>query len=198
MFNLGQSIFDLLSPLGPAGLLVCVFALFYIDAIVFPTVPELFAVIIFIANPTLWFAGAMLGTIAVAEILGLTTLYMVVKRWQPPQVICRAIRKYRDFLFVKDEKAILVNRIAPILPFIGAFVAINNWSYRRSIYYTIVGGMVKYGVILAISGWFFTFMNQGDAANFTFLMIVIVLAISFIVSAYRRRRVRRVHEDRPA
>jgi hypothetical protein len=198
MFDLGQSIYDALSPLGPAGLLACVFALFYIDAIVFPTVPELFTVIIFIASPYWWFGILMILTIMVGEVLGLTTLYVVVKKARVPEVICKAIRRYRDFLFVQDERVILLNRIAPVIPFIGAFVAISHWSYRKSIYYTIIGGVLKYGVILAISSWFFAFMAKGEATDLTFILIIIVLGISFAVSAYRRLRMRKTHEDRSA
>src|SRR5207249_9507820 len=36
------------------------------------------------------------------------------------------------FLGVPDERAILLNRIAPVVPFVGAFIATLRWNYRRS------------------------------------------------------------------
>jgi membrane protein YqaA with SNARE-associated domain len=192
MFSVGEAFYGLFSPLGLAGWLICVFLLFYIDAIVFPTLPELFVVLFFMAGHdtmpdwALW--SLFVLTIAVAEVLGLTTLYLVIRRVRVPPKIASAVERYRRFLLCTDERMILLNRVAPILPFIGAFVAICNWSFRRSVFYLVLGGTLKYGLILAASSYFLTYFEKGLAADFTLLMVIAIMAISFIVSTYRKRR----------
>lgn len=191
MIDIGQVIYSYFSPLGIGGMLGCIFILFYIDAIVFPTLPELFTVIIFMTRPETWFALSILGVIAISEFLGLTTLYLIVKKAKVPQRIQRAVNRYKDFLVMGDERMILLNRIAPILPFLGAFVAICKWSYTKSVAYTFVGGISKYGVILAASGLFFALLSTGTAQTITLIMILIVIAVSFVCAYFKSRRLKR-------
>ncbi|MFP4170066.1 MAG: hypothetical protein ACLFUV_03475 [Methanomassiliicoccales archaeon] len=188
MFNIGETIYQTFGSLGTAGMLLCIFLLFYIDAIVFPTLPELFTIIIFMAIPEPWFAGLILITIAVAELAGLTTLYTVVNNINVPERISSAVNKYRRFLLLSDERMIIVNRFAPMLPFIGAFVAICGWSFRKAALYTLVSGMVKFGTILAMANLFYVFFSGSMAEIFTIVMVLIVLVISLAVSTVRRRR----------
>ncbi len=196
MFSIGEAFYVLFSPLGLAGWIVCTFLLFYIDAIVFPTLPELFVVLFFMSGYgtvpdwALW--SMFVVTIAVAEVLGLTTLYMVVKRLRVPPKIATVVDRYRRFLLIPDERMILLNRIAPILPFTGAFVALSGWSYRRSIFYQVLGGTLKYGSILAASNYFLAYMERGLAADVTLAMVIIIIVLSFIASTYRKRKVDRL------
>ena len=197
MLDIGQAIYDIFSPLGAWGMLACIFIIFYVDAIVFPTLPELFTVIIFMAIPEAWFGLSILATIAIAEVLGLTTLYLIVKMIRIPQMIERAVHRYRDFLMFRDERMIVVNRVAPVLPFIGAFVAMCNWSFKKSIAFTLLGGMVKYGAIIALSGAFFAYFSSGTAQTVTIVMILVIIAASFMISLSRRRRMRKRNENSP-
>lgn len=195
MTSIGQMIVDFLSAYGIFGWLLAVFVLFYIDAIIFPTVPELFVVLIFIGGQGLvaeWeWVLLILLVIALAEVAGLTTLYLLVKRIKVPRRIHLVVEKYRDFLLCHDERMILINRVAPVLPFLGAFVAILGWSFRKSIAYTLLGGMIKYGLILVASQYFLTYFSSGTAQAVTLIMIAIILVISFILSVYRRRKMRK-------
>ncbi|HSV42104.1 MAG TPA: hypothetical protein VLH13_01670, partial [Methanomassiliicoccales archaeon] len=163
MTDIGQWLIDLFGSLGPGGLLVAIFLLFYIDAILIPTLPEVFTILIFATNPTLEFAIEILAVIAIAELLGLTTLYVVVKRLHVPKKIQSALDRYTKLLIVKDEKIIILNRLAPVLPFMGAFAAVCHWSYRRCVAYTLIGGMVKYGIILALGGILFAYLSSDMA-----------------------------------
>jgi len=190
-WDFGQIIYDFFSVMGTPGLLFCIFLLFYLDAILIPTLPELFTVIIFMANPEPWFAVLILITIAVAEFLGLTTLYLIVKGVRIPHKIEAAVHKYRDFLIVRDERMIIVNRFAPVLPFMGAFVAICGWSYKKAVLYTLGSGVIKYGAILALSNIFFVYFSEGTAGTVTIAMVLIILAISMVVSLYRRKKMTR-------
>jgi hypothetical protein len=188
MAEIGQIFLDALSPLGTVGLLLCVFLLFYIDSIVFPTLPELFTILIFMVDPTLGFAGEILMTIVVAEVLGLTTLYLIVKRIRIPKMIGSAVSRYSKMLLVKDEKIILLNRLAPVLPFMGAFVAILNWDYKKAVGYTMLGGIVKYGVVLALSSLFYAYLSSGMAMVVTIVLVLSIIAISFALSYVNKKK----------
>lgn len=196
-FNIGEIIYDFFAALGVPGLLLFIFLLFYIDAIILPTLPELFTVIIFMAIPEPWFAASILAVIALAEFLGLTTLYLIVKNLRIPGKIEGAVHKYRDFLIVRDERMIIVNRFAPVLPFMGAFVAICGWSYRKSLLYTLASGVIKYGAILALSNLFYIYFSEGTAGTVTIIMVLVVLALSLIVSLYRKRKIDKERERGP-
>jgi hypothetical protein len=87
---------------------------------------------------------------------------------------------------------ILLNRVAPILPFTGAFVALSGWSYRRSLFYLVLGGTLKYGLILAASNYFLIYMEKGMAADVTLVMVVVIIVLSFMTSSYRKRKADRV------
>jgi hypothetical protein len=197
MWDIGQWFYEGLSPLGLAGLLFCIFVLFYIDAIIFPTLPELFVIIIFSVNPTIEFAAAILLTIAVAEVLGLATLYLVVKRVGVPKIIDKALKRYAGFLIVSDEKALLMNRVAPVLPFSGAFVAACDWSFKKALIYTVVGGMLKYGLILGLSSLFFSYLSSDAAAFVTLLLVLIVIAVSIAFSVVRKNKMRSMTSNPP-
>ncbi len=194
MTDIGTMVYDLFQPLGIYGGLVCIFILFYVDAILFPTVPELFTVIIFTTVPLnpgpslLMYAGGVLATIVVAEITGVITLYMIVKRAKVPERICEVIRRYQAFLFCRDERMILVNRIAPVVPFLGAFIAVTRWSLKKSLAFVVIGGVLKYGIILALSGLFVVYFSQGTARIATVVMVLLIILLSVIVSYYRKRK----------
>jgi hypothetical protein len=195
MLDIGQTIFQTLQPLGTEGLLFCVFILFFIDAIVFPTLPELFAVIIFMVQPTVPFALLVLGTIAAAELLGTSVLFLVIKNVKIPKRIRAAADKYCGMLFVKNEKIVLLNRVAPVLPFMGAFAAICNWNMRKVLTYTFAGGMLKYGAILAMSSLFFAYMSTGMAETVTMGLVIGVIVISLALSVIKNRKEGRPYES---
>jgi membrane protein YqaA with SNARE-associated domain len=201
MSSIGQMIVDFFSAYGIFGWLLAIFVLFYIDSIVFPTIPELFVVLIFIGGqglvPDYQWIIAILVTIALAEVAGLTTLYLIVKRIKVPRRIHSVVERYRDFLLCHDERMILINRVAPVLPFVGAFVAILGWSFRRSIIFTVIGGLIKYGLILIASQYFLTYFSSGTATAVTLGMVFTFLGISFGLSIIRRRRMKS-DEDHPA
>lgn len=197
MLGIGEFIYNVFSPLGSWGMLLCIFLLFYIDAIVFPTLPELFTVIIYMAIPELWFAGAILVTIAVAEILGLSTLYYITKSIKVPGRIERFAERYRRFLILGDERMIIINRFAPVIPLMGAFVQICNWSFKKSLFYTVLSGTIKYGAILAASQTFFVYFSEGVAELATIIMVLVILALSLVVSLYKKSKMRDEDEDCP-
>jgi len=202
--GIGQIISELFGPLGAVGGVLCIFLLFFIDAIIFPTLPELFTVLVYTQGyglDPLLFGGVLLGTIMVAEVAGLLTLYTIVRWARVPERIQRVIMNYRDFLVCQDERMILINRVAPVLPFMGAFVALCRWDLKRSVAYTLIGGGLKYGIILALSGFFLSYMERGTATTVTIVMVLVVIALSLVATLYRKRRLeegRCGDADRPA
>ncbi len=197
MLGIGEFIYEVFHPLGTGGMLLCIFLLFYIDAIVFPTLPELFTVIIYMAIPELWFAGAILVTIAVAEILGLCTLYYVTMSIKVPGRIEKFAERYRRFLLLGDERMIIVNRFAPVIPLMGAFVKICDWSLKKSLFYTVLSGTVKYGAILVASQTFFVYFSEGIAEVVTIVMVLVILALSLAVSLYKKSKMGDQDENCP-
>ncbi len=198
MTDIGTFFTELFTPLGLWGGLICIFVLFYIDAIIFPTLPELFTVLIFTnasdyGVDTLTFGVSILATIVVAEIVGVMTLYYIVKSAKLPHRVQKIVKRYQGFLICPDERMILVNRLAPILPFLGAFVALAGWELKKSLYYVVLGGIIKYGIILALSGLFLTYFSKGTATTVTVVMVIIIIILSMMVSYYRKRRLNNAH-----
>ncbi len=194
---IGDFIYDLFHGLGPAVTLLALFLIFVIDAAIFPALPEIFAVIFFLANPlpdgsALIWGLAILCMAVLGELAGNTLLYvivrnMLVKKKKMPRFLERVMKRYMDFLVVKDEKIILVNRIAPVVPMVGAFMAVCEWSYRRSISYIFFGAVAKYGFLLLLVGFFGAVYEKETAQIIALVAVLAIIVISGLLSlAYRR------------
>ncbi|HEY3419401.1 MAG TPA: hypothetical protein VGK23_02495 [Methanomassiliicoccales archaeon] len=192
MASITEVIISIFSPTSVVGGLICIFLLFYIDAIIFPTVPELFTVGIFALQTqisTLGFGILILITIAVSEVLGFCTLYYVVRKVRVPKLIQKGVDKFQAFLIYPDERMILVNRVAPILPFMGAFASMCNWSLRKSLTFVLIGGIAKYGLILLASGLFIAYWDSSTATTVVLVMVIVVIALSFVASYFRKKKI---------
>jgi membrane protein YqaA with SNARE-associated domain len=191
MADITSIIIGIFNPTTVVGGLICIFLLFYIDAIIFPTVPELFTVGIYASQDqigTLPFGLLILGTVAASEVLGFCTLYYVVRKVRVPKLIQKGVDKFQAFLIYPDERMILVNRVAPIVPFLGAFASICHWNLRKSIKYVLIGGMAKYGLILLASGLFIAYWDRGTATIVVLVLVIGVIIASFIASYHRKKR----------
>lgn len=191
MFGIGEWLQDVFGPYGVLGILLFVFLIFFIDALVFPTLPELFFIIGFMAMPeqTIEYGLYLLGAAVLAEVAGISLLYWVVEHIRVPERIKRIADKYIKFLVVSDERMLLVNRVAPVIPFAGAFISlIDDWKLSRSLFYIILGCVLKYGLILLLSSFFFSFFSSGDAELFTIVLIIAVIAISMIFAFAKKKK----------
>lgn len=200
MADLGTLLNELFQPMGLGGMLLALFLLFYINALAIPTIPEVFLVIAFTTgwgiDPAVM-AALILVVATLSEAAGLLTLYLLVKKIKVPRTIERAFERYRNFLLVSDERMILVNRVAPLLFFLGAFVALAHWDLKKSLLYQAAGGIVKYGLILALGELFLSYTEQGTATLVTIAVVLVVLAASFLASVLRRKSVEERKEGRP-
>ena len=181
--------YEIFGPYGAVGVVIFVFLIFYIDSVIFPTLPEIFFIVGFMYNPTPAWGLVMLATAMVAEIAGVTTIYLIVEYIKIPEIVKKAANKYSQFLLVSDERAILINRFAPILPFTGAFISIiESWTLKRGLFYLVIGCVLKYGLILLFANFFYAYF-QGPAAEWVTIGFVIgVMVISLIVSYRKKKR----------
>ena len=192
--NLGQAIYDLFGANGEWGLVLCIFLIFLLDALLIPTLPELFFVLAFIGGANyghpLLFGVELLIAAVIAEQIGIFSLYLVVKKYNHkiPKKIQSALDKYTQFLVVSDEKLLLLNRVAPMLPFAGAFVAILNWSVPKSAFYIAIGCVVKFGFIMMLSNFFYNYFQSEESQIITIVMILVVIAVSIVLSLFVKKK----------
>ncbi len=183
--------------LGPAGTLVALLLLFVVDAAIIPTLPELALVLSYLyrgasVDPLLW-ALLLLGMAMAGELIGNTLMFLwvrklVVDRGHLPRVLDRAMRGWTQFLLVRDERIILVNRIAPVVPFVGAFIAVIGWSYPKSMVYIAVGSAVKYSALLVLVGYLGLIYDPNTATLVTVAAVLALIALSVGASILLRRR----------
>ncbi|MCL2148204.1 MAG: hypothetical protein FWH47_02580 [Methanomassiliicoccaceae archaeon] len=188
MFNIGDWLYGFFGESGGPALVLCIFLIFLADALFFPTLPEFFYVSAFFYDPSLPFGLCLLAAAIAAETLGLVVLYLVMGRVRVPKRIDTVVKKYIGFLVLGDERLLLLNRIAPMIPFSGAVVRIAGWDIKKSVFYVVVGCVLKYGVILLMSGFFQSYYGSGDAQTFTLIFIVAVIVVSFLLSVVVKRK----------
>lgn len=184
--------------LGPAGTLVALFLVFVIDAAIIPTLPELAVVLSYLlgrpaaVEPLPW-AALLLGMAVAGEVLGNTIMFLwvrklVVDKGHMPRVIERAMRGWTGLMLVRDERIILVNRIAPVVPFVGAFIAVVGWSFRKSLLYIVLGSLAKYSLLLVLVGFLGIVYEPGAATLITVIAVIVLVVVSVVAAVLYRRR----------
>jgi hypothetical protein len=94
-------------------------------------------------------------------------------------------------LIINDEKVLLLNRIAPVIPYTGAFIAMNEWDYKKSIFYIVLGASIKFTLLISLCGTFYILFEREIAQNATLVLIFITIAISFIYSYIKKKSLTR-------
>jgi membrane protein YqaA with SNARE-associated domain len=198
---LGDWIRDAFAFLGPGGILAAMFLIFLVDAAIFPALPEVFIVLFYTQLVDTWFwstaaaAGSLLVLALTGDLCGNAGMYGIMKWFQArgkvPRTLEKAMKKWTSFLAVRDERIILVNRIAPAVPFTGAFIAVCGWNLRRSLAYVLLGGVVKYMLLLVlVIGLGLAF--DPEAARLVTLVAVVVLVVASLAAGWYRGRKREV------
>ena len=190
MFSISEWMLGVFGPYGAAGVILFVALIFFIDAVFFPTLPELFFVIGFMYMPeSITFGIALLVAASIGEVLGIALLYVIVERIRMPERIKKVASKYIGFLMVSDERIFLVNRFAPMVPFAGAFISmVDGWQFRKCMFYIVLGCYLKFGVILLFSKFFYVFFSSDMAQTFTIMMVFVIIAVSFAASLLKRKK----------
>jgi len=195
---LGDWIRDAFAFLGPGGVLAAMFLIFLADAAIFPALPEVFIVLFYQQLVDLWSwssaaaAGSLLVLALAGDLCGNAGMYGIMKwfhaRGKVPKVLERAMKKWTSFLAVRDERIILVNRIAPAVPFTGAFIAICGWNLRRSLAYVLLGGVVKYVLLLLLVVGLGLAFEPGAARLVTLVAVIVLVAASVAAGWFRSRK----------
>lgn len=187
--NFGDWLFSLFDGFGPEWVLLCIGLLFLLDALLVPTLPEVFFIMGFDRQPTTLFGAELLGVAIIGELTGIFTLYYIVKHIRVPKKISRIADRYVNFLIVSDEKALLMNRVAPMIPFAGAFIAlVDSWDPKKCVFYIVTGCILKYGAILLASGFFYSFFTGRMAQQVMLIFIIAVIVVSFVASYVKKRK----------
>ena len=196
MASLDQWLQGLFAFLGPSGVFLGLFLLFVIDAAVFPALPEIAIVVAYLYGVAgydpFMEAVLLLGVALVGELAGNTLLYawvrrLLVDRGRLPRWIERAMAGWTRFLVFPDERIILLNRVAPVVPFVGAFIAVLRWSFPKSIAYILIGAAAKYTLLLILVGSLRVAYSRQTATLLT-VSAVLILVLASLVSAYLLRR----------
>ena len=164
------------------------YLIFVVDASVIFTLPEVFVVLFFSfhddygLSPLVW--GVALLAMAVAgEATGNTLLYWFVRRLlvrtgKMPRRIEVLMRRWMNFLILHDERIILLNRVIPVVPFVGAFMAALKWNYPRSLAYIVIGGSAKYSALLLLIGAVGVAYDPEIAGWVTLILVFGIVALS--------------------
>jgi len=197
MASLDEFLAALFASLGPVGSLLALLLIFALDAALFPALPEVWIVVTYtyrpeILDPLLW-AALLLGVGIAGDVLGTTFLYLMVRRVlirgrRMPGWLERGMKRWTTFLVVRDERLILLNRVAPVIPFVGAFIATLGWDYRRSLAYVAFGGLAKYAILLFVVFAIGVAYKPSTARWITLGIVVVVVAVSVLASSLYRRR----------
>lgn len=189
MSGVGDFIYSIFGDYGDIGVALGVFFIFLIDALIFPALPEVFFILGYDYCPTIDYGLLLILLAVAAELIGIFSLYYIVKHVRIPAKVERIVDKYTDFLFVSDEKIFLVNRVAPMIPFAGAFIAIvDKWDPKKCAFYIVIGCVLKYGAILMATSFFYEFFGGDTALKVTILFVIVVIALSFVASYFKKKK----------
>lgn len=181
-------------------LLIGVFLIFYLDAMVLTILPEVLILFFFASRPdgvsiSVWIV-LLLIMACIGDVGGNYTVYLLfkkVKRYH--NWAYDMMRKYVGLLVLKDEKLILLNRVAPALPMCGAFMAACGWNVKRSLFYVFIGGIIKYSIILFLFGFLDWIYPVDTAFWITFSSVVVFLIISFFLGRHERKKLAAKKEE---
>jgi hypothetical protein len=76
------------------------------------------------------------------------------------------------------------------MPFMGAFTAISPWNPRKAFGYLVLGGAVKYGLLLLVVGVAGLVFDPSLGWQFTLGLIVAIVALSLVSQMWLQRRMR--------
>lgn len=189
-----QPLYNFFLGFGPIGILVGLFVIVVLDAMLIPLGLEFLSVLAFTLYPMfsfpplLWAAGVILS-ITAGQVGGTLLLYHIGKH---PKLLPRWIKKvmlrYQEILIIKGEKIVLLNCFVPLIPFLGAFIAVCRWGLRRSILFVILGGLTKFSLLIGMSIVFYQTFSVEWAQRVSLIAAICVIAISVVYSLRCRKK----------
>ncbi|MBN1678532.1 MAG: hypothetical protein JW880_08345 [Candidatus Thermoplasmatota archaeon] len=187
---IGEDIIGVFSSLGDIGMLLALTVIILIDGTGFPTLPEVWMVFIFGAHADSFGWGLIVVLVAsLASLGGNFTLYSLVKLAKPPRWIRKAMTRYTEFLVVSDERLLLLNRLAPVVPYTGAFMAVCDWNIKKCALYLTIGALAKSSAVVVLCWLSYDNIRQELAPWIALIAVVMVMISSVIVSYFYKRRI---------
>jgi membrane protein YqaA with SNARE-associated domain len=181
-----ESMLALFSGMGVLWLLLALFIVIFIDALIFPMLPEVAVLLVYAFGasqvPGIVWAPLVLLVVIVAEAAGTSSLYYLAKHARLPSFVKRKMNAYVDFLLVRDERLVLINRVVPVLPVLGAFIAVRGWSIKRSLAYVVIGSAVKYGAIILFASWAIVYFRSAMSLYASLAAVLVMICLSLVVS----------------
>lgn len=187
---IGEQIIDFFASLGDTGMIIALIAIILLDGTGFPTLPEVWMVWIYgVHFDSFGWAVLLIVVSSVASLGGNFILYSIVKLIGMPKRAKKVMVKYTNFLIVSDERLLLLNRVAPLVPYTGAFMATLNWDIKKCAFYLIIGAMAKASAVIALAWLSYDNVRQEIAPLVALIAVAVVLLISLAASViYRRKR----------
>lgn len=196
--DIGQSIFDLFRGMGDLGMFIAIAIVIWLDGAVFPTIPEAWLVFVWNAHPdpSFNFGLTLVIVASAASVSGTLSLYTAVRMTGLPKRVRKAMAGYTSWLIVNDERLLLLNRFAPLIPYTGAFIAANKWDIKRATLYLCGGALAKFATWVTV----FAILREnlvGELSPWISLALVaIVISASSAASlVYKRKRKGVSHND---
>ena len=190
MLGIGQDIIDVFSGMGDVGMLIAFAVIIWIDGTASPTLPEVWMIFIFGVHADSFMWGAAVVLVAsVASLAGNFTLYYLVKAAKLPKRVQKAMKAYTNWLILKDERLLILNRFAPLIPYTGAFIAACNWNLKKCAVYIFTSAIAKFSFYIVII-WFSFESLEDDIAPWVSLAIVAVVILASVIASvwYRKKQ----------
>ncbi len=198
----GEQIVGPFLTFGDMGMLVALVCLVLLDGAGLPTVPEMWLVLFFGAHPETFAWGATVAIVAsVAGLGGILIQYSLARLARLPKKFKRVMKKYTDFLVLHDERLLLLNKAAPMIPYSGAFVAALGWNLKKSLTYSLIGSLGKTFMIVSITFFAYGGLAKEIAGWISFVLLGCILGASMVASLVFRKKyglTKQVAVDNPA
>ena len=186
---IGEDIINMFASLGDAGMLIAIAVIIWIDGTAFPTLPEAWMVFIFGTHATsFWWGAAVVLVASVASLAGNFTLYLLVKTARLPKRVEKAMKAYTNWLILKDERLLILNRFAPLIPYTGAFIAVCNWNLKKCAVYILTSAIAKFSFYIVIFWLSFETLKDEVAPWVSLALVAIVIVASIVASVIYKKK----------
>lgn len=189
--DIGQSIFGLFRGMGDLGMFIAIAVVIWLDGAVFPTIPEAWLVFVWNAHPdpSFSFGLTLVLVSSVASVSGTLSLYSAVRMTGLPRRIQKVMAGYTNWLILNDERLLILNRFAPLIPYTGAFIAVNKWDIRKATLYLSGSALAKFAAWVTV----FAVLREnlvGELSPMVSLVLVaVVIGASTAASlVYKKRK----------
>lgn len=186
---IGEDIINMFASLGDVGMLIAIAVIIWIDGTAFPTLPEAWMVFIFGTHATsFWWGAAVVLVASVASLAGNFTLYLLVKTARLPKRVEKAMKAYTNWLILKDERLLILNRFAPLIPYTGAFIAVCNWNLKKCAVYILTSAIAKFSFYIVIFWLSFETLKDEVAPWVSLALVAIVIVASIVASVTYKKK----------